>query len=178
MVSHAVSYGWLAFGSAKAKLAIMTIASPLLLSLLFTASMAGDAAEEAVSPECYDVAVKAKVIDQVPSIMPICDDCIIMHWPWFLDLKVAKVLEGKLGEKVVTVLNMQHTYRRSRYGAWWLRRNTAGGLNVVQRGTNGEPPVRCGPTMPPVKPYIQSKNKTLDELRSEGIGEYRHYPKL
>lgn len=147
---------------------------PLLLSALLIGS---DPAEEAASPECYDVAVKAKVIDQVPSIMPRCDDCIIMHWPWFLDLKVAKVLDGSLNGKIVTVLNMQHTYRASRYGVWWLRRNAADGFNVIHAGANGEPPARCLSSAQPVQAYIRSTTKTLDELRREGIEEYGHYPK-
>ncbi|NKJ00139.1 hypothetical protein FHW92_002198 [Novosphingobium sp. SG707] len=155
----------------------MIIAPTLLLSLLLSASAADDPAEEAAPPPCYDVAVRAKLIDQVPSLMPECDDCIIMSWPWFLDLKVAKVLEGSIDAKTITALNVQHTYLQSRYGVWRLRRNTAGGFNVVRTGASGELPLKCTPAMAPPKPYIRSKDKTLDDLRNEGFGYYGHFPK-
>jgi transposase-like protein len=39
----------------------MTITTPILFSLLFTASTVGDAAEEAKPPECHDATVRAKL---------------------------------------------------------------------------------------------------------------------
>ncbi|NOW45414.1 hypothetical protein FHW96_001569 [Novosphingobium sp. SG751A] len=152
-------------------------AAPLLLSLLLAASVAGDTSEEATPSPCYDVAVRAKLIDQIPSIMPECDDCLIMSWPWFVDLKVARVLEGHLDDKVVTALVVQHTYHVSRYGVWKLRHNAVGGYNVVQGFDSDKPPARCAAGTPPAKPYIRSKDKSLDDLRNEGIKQYGHYPK-
>lgn len=152
-------------------------ATPLFVSLLLAASLADATPEEVAPPPCYDVVVRAKLIDQIPSVMPECGDCIIMSWPWFLDLKVAKVLEGHLDGGVVRALAVQHTYHRTDNLVWKLRRNSAGSYNVLQGLDSDKPPVRCTSAMPPEQPYIRSKDKTLDDLRNEGLKQYGHFPK-
>ena len=83
-------------------------------------------------PACYDAKVRALPVDQVPSEIGDCgSDCMITSWPWFVDLQVKRVIDGALPGKIVRVLTVQHTYRVSREGTWLLRKNTAGGYNVV-----------------------------------------------
>ncbi len=59
---------------------------------------------------CFDVSVIASIVDEVPSTYPECgSDCIIMSWPWFVDLKVRHVLQGELKDKELSVLAALHT---------------------------------------------------------------------
>lgn len=127
-------------------------------------------------PVCYDAKVRALPVDQVPSKIGDCgSDCIIMSWPWFVDLRVARVIEGALPSKMVRVLTVQHTYRVSREGTWLLRKNTAGGYNVVVP-EDGVALARCSDGISSVEPYIRPGNgHTLDDLRDTAIRRYGHH---
>lgn len=118
----------------------------------------------------------ARPVDQIPSEIGDCGaDCIIMSWPWFLDLKVKHVIEGKIEAKTVTALNVQHTYLRSRYGVWLLRRNSAGGFNILLReDTSGATP--CTQDAPPVAPYLRTgAGQSLEAAREVGVSVYGHH---
>ncbi|MEQ1541563.1 MAG: hypothetical protein ABL926_04845 [Novosphingobium sp.] len=145
---------------------------------MFAAILIGLAAPSAVlaQSDCYDAKVRATPVDQVPSEIEDCvGDCIIISWPWFVDLQVKRVLEGRLPAKRIRVLTVQHTYRVSRAGTWLLRMNTAGGYNVVWQG-EGASLARCSADSAPAKPYIRpGDGKTIDDLREAGIRLYGHH---
>ncbi|WP_242122397.1 hypothetical protein [Sphingomonas lacusdianchii] len=126
-------------------------------------------------PACYDAKVRALPVDQVPSEIGDCgSDCIIMSWPWFVDLQVKRVIDGALPGKMVRALTIQHTYHVSREGIWLLRRNTAGGYNVVVPEDGAALP-RCSAGGASVEPYIRpGDGQTLDDLRDAGIRRYGH----
>lgn len=147
--------------------------------MLFTAAiLAGLATPSAALAErvCYDAKVRALPVDQVPSEIGDCgSDCIIMSWPWFVDLRVKRVVDGVIPSKMIRVLTVQHTYRVSREGTWLLRRNTAGGYNVVMPGDEAML-ARCSDDVTPVEPYIRpGDGHALDDLRDAGIRRYGHH---
>jgi hypothetical protein len=125
-------------------------------------------------PECYDAIISAEIAAQIPSVLPGCDDCIIVRWPWFVDLKIRRVIEGRVRERLITVLTMQHADLRDDIGAkrWWLRRNATGGFNVV-RFARGDGIARCPGGVPAAEPHLRpGDGETLDDLRERGA---RHY---
>src|SRR3546814_1868652 len=66
-------------------------------------------------PACYDAKVRARPLDQIPSDIGDCgSDCILMSWPWFIDLQVKRVIDGALPSKMVRVLTVQHTRSEER----------------------------------------------------------------
>jgi hypothetical protein len=123
--------------------------------------------------ECFDAEVSATIVRQTPTVMPECD-CIIMRWPWIVDLGVRRVHAGHVQRGPLTVLTLQHTDHRSDLGAhrWLLRRNTLGGFNVVhhpERGTLA----RCSADAPAARPFIRpADGETLDDLRRDGQEYY------
>lgn len=129
--------------------------------------------------ECFDALVVAKVVGQVPSDFASSDDdYIIMSWPYFIDLDIVRVLEGQVEAKKITALSVQHTYWRSDLGArkWWLRRNTAGGYNIL-RIENGAKPPKCPQGAAPDRAYLEpAPGQTLDEMRQAGERRYGSRP--
>lgn len=127
-------------------------------------------------PACYDAKVRARPVDQVPSEIGDCgSDCIIMSWPWFVDLRVTRVIDGALPIKMVRVLTLQHTYRVSREEPWLLRKNTSGGYNVLATETPSKL-ARCPAEVKPAEPYIRSGDgHTLDNLYDTGVRRYGHH---
>ena len=141
--------------------AILTVASATPLT----------AATEA---DCFDVEVSANIVRQTPTVAPECDECIIMRWPWIIDLRVRRVHQGSVALGSLTVLTVQHTDFRSDVGSrrWLLRRNTLGGFNVVYQPDEGKLQ-RCSADMPAAMPYIRpADGQTLDDLRREGEKHY------
>ncbi|WP_304217919.1 hypothetical protein, partial [Phenylobacterium aquaticum] len=58
----------------------------------------------ASQPECFDVEVSARITRQTPTIAGDCGpDCIIMSWPWIVDLDVGRVYAGNLMRGPLTV---------------------------------------------------------------------------
>lgn len=145
---------------------------------LIAAVVIGLVASSAASAEqaCFDAKVQARPVDQIPSEIGDCgSDCLIMSWPWFVDLRVKRVVDGALPSKTVRVLTVQHTYRVSREGTWFLRKNTAGSYNVLTPD-DGVALARCSAEVEPVEPYIRpSGGHTLDDLRNEGVRRYGHH---
>lgn len=137
---------------------------------------AGFASAQSRPTDCYDIMVVARPVEQIPSDPPDCPDCFVMRWPWFLDLKVSRVVDGSLDRKLVRVLSVQHTWFIPRRGRWPLRRNSAGGFNVP---TNDDdtPLRRCPADAGLARPYITPGNgKTIDDLRNEGLARYGRAP--
>lgn len=140
------------------------------LALVTTASVAWGKE----TSDCYEAAVYGRVAHQLPSEFPDCGpDCIVMQWPWFLDLRVERVIAGNLRRGTLPVLSVQHTYFRANYRTtWWLRRNTADGFNVVSRGKTTTL-LPCPTGTPAVEPYLRPHDgQTLDDLRR--VAERRH----
>lgn len=152
----------------------------LALGAALAASMASHADAIVAEPDCFDAVVSATILRQTPTPISDCgDDCIVMSWPWILDLDVERVLKGRASSGPLTVLTVQHTYFRTNLGArrWWLRRNTLGGFNVLQPRTEATPP-RCPKDTPPAQPFVTPpEGQTLRDLRRDGermYGQGRH----
>ncbi len=132
----------------------------------------------ASEPQCYDAKVRARPIDQIPSDIGDCGpDCIVMSWPWFVELDVRRVIDGVPPGKRIRALVVQHTYVLPRESLWLLRRNSAGGYNVVLADDVGAIR-RCSAGTAPVRPHIGTDDgRTLDELRDAAIRRYGHFRK-
>ena len=128
--------------------------------------------------ECYDVKVSAKAIAQIPTVFPEDDDpdVIIMSWPWFVDLRVSRVLDGDIQRnKMVTALAVMHVSFVKKTRTWLLRKNSVGTFNVL-RPESPELVARCEADAVPAKPYITpSPDQSYADLRREGENAYREY---
>jgi hypothetical protein len=143
----------------------------LLAGLAFTAGLACDAgAAAAQDAECYDAEVSARIVSQTPTVFPDCgDDCIVISWPWILDLDVRRVHFGDAQRGRLTVLAVLHTDYRPDLGSrrWKLRRNDLGGFNLLRGAENLT--ARCADDQPPATAYIKPPDgRTLEDLRREG----------
>ncbi len=137
---------------------------------LASAEPAGAATEA----ECFDAEVSATIGRQTPTVMPECGGCIIMRWPWIVDLRVRRVHAGQVQRGPLTVLTLQHTDYRTDLGArrWLLRRNTLGSFNVVHHPERGALR-RCSADAPAVRPLIRpADGETINELRRTGEEYY------
>jgi hypothetical protein len=121
---------------------------------------------------CFDVKIKARAIEQIPSdIGKPTDGSIIMTWPWFIDLEVKRVLNGELLSNVVTVQSLQHTHFVSRTRTWYLRRNSLGGFNAIV-WAEGTYLKLCDAGSAPVDAFVSSSRQTEAELRAAGQRRY------
>lgn len=124
--------------------------------------------------ECYDAKIRAKPIAQIPTVYPNDPDYIVISWPWFLDLKVRKVLEGKVPQSKITVLAVLHGAYAEKTATWLLRRNTAGGFNVIR--TEPSSVRRCEADAGAARPYLRPEaGRTLEDYRREGEEALRRY---
>lgn len=150
---------------------------PLSMALL-VAAMAGTAAhsQPVDTPDCFDALVVAKVVKQSPSPIPDCpNDCIVMRWPWFLDLEVKRSLAGEVPVGRLGVLSVQHTEFRPDYGfrRWWLRRNSEGGFNLLGEAGHSDL-ARCPKGTPAADAYIKpAPGETIEQLRIRSAKEDR-----
>jgi len=143
----------------------------IALALLTTAGRAQADSSGAAEP-CFDTLVSARVVRQIPSVVPepAANDMIIMSWPYFIDLDIVRVLHGTAPLGRSTMLSVQHTYWRKGLGVrkWWLRRNSLGGFNILLE-KNNETLARCAATAPPADPYISpGEGRTLEDMMREG----------
>lgn len=127
--------------------------------------------------ECYDAKVVAQIVDQVPSIPPEFEDgSIILRWPWFIDLVVAKAIEGEVPKGQIRALSVQHTYWRSGLGRkhWLLRHNSEGGFNLLGLASELDLP-RCEADQLPAPAFLRpAEGTSLGNLRREGEARYGH----
>lgn len=143
--------------------------SSAIAPVVFALSVAWADAALAQVPECYDVLASARVVRQTPTPSPGCgDDCVVMSWPWIVDLDVRSVVRGTAKRGLATVLTLQHTdFREGLVDVWWLRRNTLGSFNVVAVGSDEEV-ARCAANSPPARPYLQPRpGKSLADVRRD-----------
>lgn len=146
-------------------------------ALALLATLSPKASAQTVSgPECIDALVSAKITRQIPSVFAGCgDDCIVISWPWFVDLKVEHVLRGKAPLGRMTVQAVLHTPYRSNLGTrnWALRRNDLGEFNLI-RTTDPKRLSLCTDSARLATPYIRpGEGKTLDDLIRESEQVYR-----
>jgi hypothetical protein len=157
------------------KLGVVLLNRFLCIGLLLcvpTIAMADAADSES---HCYDAIVVARPVEQIPSEIPDCGDCIVMEWPWFLDLQVKRVVAGHVEGKLIRVLAVQHSWLIPRYRKWRLRKNSLGSFNVVLSWP--APPPLCSAAVASATPYIQPKEgETLDDLRNAGERRYGRTP--
>jgi hypothetical protein len=139
-----------------------------------TAVASADPVNAAAEVTCFDAEVSATIVRQTPTVMPECDDCIIMRWPWIIDLRVRRVHAGHVQRGPLAVITIQHGDYRADYGArrWLLRRNTLGSFNAFRKSEE-EAIARCFADAPAATPFISpADGETLDDLRRAG---QRHY---
>lgn len=85
----------------------------------------------------YDAEVAASVVRQTPTVIGPCgDDCIVIGWPWVVELRVRRVHSGRLEPRPLTVLRLQHGGNRSEP---WRAALVVGAEHSgwVQRPSNG-----------------------------------------
>ncbi len=148
-------------------------------SLVFLAALAAASVWSATSAiaqdaECYDAEVSARIVSQTPTVFPDCgDDCIVISWPWIIDLDVRRIHSGDLRRGRLTVLAILHTDFRRDLGSrrWKLRHNDQGGFNLLRN--EEEVTTRCANDAAPATAYITPPDgQTLDDLRREGRAHY------
>lgn len=159
---------------------IVAAAVRALLLAVATAGLAFPSAasgQDATEQLCFDVLVVARLTAQVPSPFPHSDDSdeIVMAWPWFLDLRIDRVVQGgPMPKRLRNVLAVLHTPYRTDRGErkWWLRRNSLGGYNLLRFAEDERPP-RCGAGAPAASPYLGPKEgETLEDIRRRGARMY------
>ena len=153
----------------------LILALRVTLMLAMATCIACSTQPETSEGECFDAEVSAEIIQQTPTVVPECDDCIIMRWPWIVDIDVRRVHSGDVTRGPLAVLTLQHNDFVSGLGVqrWWLRRNASGGFNAV-----GFPDERsggkCAPDTAPAQAFITpGTGKTIDDLRREGQKYFR-----
>jgi len=154
---------------------VRTAAGWTLAAVVAALTGLAQAEETAEAPECFDALVQARMLRQVPTPFPDCgDDCIVMSWPWIIELDVERVLSGAAPPGRLTVLTVQHTEYIAGRGAsrWWLRRNDLGGFNVLRLGDEALP-ARCAKGAPAAHPYIRpAPGQNLGDLVKDGERVY------
>ena len=156
-----------------------SIASSLCACLIAGCATAAETTPRSSAEECFDALVLGEIVGQVPSDFPNPGDgSIIMSWPYFIDLKIKRVVEGQIEAKGITALSVQHTYWRGDLGTkkWWLRRNTEGSYNIL-RVEGGKEPSRCSASIAPAPAYLTpARGQTLDDMRRAGEQQYGSRP--
>jgi hypothetical protein len=110
------------------------------------------------APDCFDAEVSARLVRQTPTPIPDCGaDCIVMSWPWILDLDVEAVVRDSAPTGRLRVLSVQHTFYRADLGdrRWLLRRNARQGFNLLRVDPDARPKL-CGKGSPAAAPYIDA----------------------
>lgn len=145
----------------------------LLFGLSMAITTSGVSNAMAQEADCYDAEVSARIVSQIPTVFPDCGaDCIIISWPWFVDLDVRRVHSGDAHRGRLAALAVLHTYYRSDLGSrrWKLRRNDLGGFNLLRGAENL---TRCADDQPPATAYIKPPDgQTLEDLRRAGREHY------
>ena len=123
--------------------------------------------------DCYDLKVRAKAIGQFPTPIPNDPNYIVISWPWFVDLEVSRVIDGRLNGRKISALAVLHSAYVDTPRTWYLRENTLGDYNVL-RFSDLEKSKRCVEGEARAEPYLRpSDGKTLASLRQEAIAEWQ-----
>ncbi|MGO4410144.1 MULTISPECIES: hypothetical protein [unclassified Brevundimonas] len=150
------------------------VQSFLLLSAIAAASALSTSSAIAQDTDCYDAEVTAHIVSQTPTVVPNCgDDCIVISWPWILDLDVRRIHAGDVRRGRLTILAILHTDFRRDLGSrsWKLRRNDQDGFNLLR--SEESITARCTPDAAPATAYITPPDgQTLEDLRREGREHY------
>ncbi|MXO68037.1 hypothetical protein GRI72_04230 [Altererythrobacter marinus] len=125
--------------------------------------------------DCFDALVLAEVVGQVPGDFPDPEyNGHVMSWPYFIDLRIERVVAGQIIDGEIAALSVQHSYWRDDLGTrkWWLRRNAQGTYNIL-RIEGGARPGMCPAGEAPAPAYLTpGPGQTLDDLRK--AAEQRH----
>ncbi|MCW5725181.1 MAG: hypothetical protein KIS81_09495 [Maricaulaceae bacterium] len=161
----------------------MTRRRPALFSIcLLSVTLAGAASGSAAlaqAPACFDAEATVRILRQTPTIPYDCGDCIVMSWPWIVDLDIRQVHWGDLEPGPVTVLTVQHTYFRpgAGRGRWLFRRNAQGGFNATPHWNAA--PGRCPADAPlPDAFLVPVAGQSLDDARRAGEARFGAQPAL
>jgi hypothetical protein len=83
-----------------------------LLMVPWSAAMAVASSHHAVSAAtevtCFDAEVSASIVRQTPTITPGGENCLIMRWPWIVDLRIQRVHASEVRRGPLTVLTLEH----------------------------------------------------------------------
>lgn len=145
-----------------------------LFGLLFLVAASPATANE---PPCYDLKVRAKVVDVLPTLIPPekAKGGIFISWPWFVDLKVTRVLEGEGSKGLYPVLAVLHGGLGPEKRVYFLRSNTIGGYNLI-RTSDENALERCQPGVAPAEPLMWDlTDKTIEEYRREAEEKRERY---
>jgi len=154
-----------------------TLLAATLVGLGLALAWPAAAQDQQSEIDCYDAIVKARIVDQVPSVIPEFDDgSIVMRWPWFVDLDVEAVVKGAVSARRLSVLAVMHTKLiTKRHFRWLLRANDTGGYNAVPIFEAKNLP-RCEAAAAPALSYLRpTDGKTLADLRRDGEKRYKSY---
>ena len=142
--------------------------------MLCAAALAGcmTNAGRADARQCYDLRLWAEPTAQIPTPLPDYDGIIVMSWPWFIDLKVLKVIDGVWKDQNLSAVAIRHVGYSDEAQAWFLRENTIGGYNVLRLEKPNEVK-RCSIGSVKAEPYLQpSEGETVEGLRAESEAEW------
>ncbi|MBX7493579.1 hypothetical protein K3163_10200 [Qipengyuania sp. 1NDW9] len=122
--------------------------------------------------DCYDLKVRAKAIGQFPTPFPNDPNYIVISWPWFVDLEVARVIDGRMNDPEISALAVLHSRYVDKTLTWFLRENTLGEYNIL-RLAEPEKAKKCAPGVVRPEPYLRpSEGETLASLRQAAIAEW------
>lgn len=135
---------------------IMWVIKRILFAAVSLSPVSAALAQAHPSGECFDALVTARIIRQLPSPLPNCgSNCIIVAWPWRLDVEVEQVAKGTSSTGPQTLLALQHSYlsQDQRRIQAWLRRHSGGGFNIVKLA-DGVDLAPCPVGSKPARPYL------------------------
>ncbi|MEP3051118.1 MAG: hypothetical protein ABJP48_08430 [Erythrobacter sp.] len=140
----------------------------LVVSFAVSALLAISHSARAEDAQCYDVKVRAKAVSQIPTVLPDQPGFIVLTWPWFVDLRIRRVIDGELDANEVTALAVLHSEYTEKHRIFLLRRNTLGGFNILGPEEPDEVP-KCEIEIGPARPYILADSaETLEDYRRAG----------
>lgn len=119
-------------------------------------------------PPCYDLKVRAKVVNVLPTLIPPEEEgVIVISWPWFVDMEVTRVLEGEGSKGVIPVLAVLHSGLGTKKSTYYLRSNAVGSYNLI-RTADESALGRCQVGIEPAEPLMWDlTSKTIEEYRQE-----------
>ena len=122
--------------------------------------------------DCYDLKVRAKPVGQFPTPFPNDPNYIVISWPWFVDLEVSRVIDGRLNDPEILALAVLHSGYVDKTRTFLLRENTLGEYNIL-RLADPQKSKRCDQGSDRPEPYLRpSEGETLASRRQAAIAEW------